>query len=108
MVACPLGVNPGASRCSSHEENRDADTVEAAAQGVGTVLPATCCPPRERQERSPSGSSSANAGAGGSSRKCWTGCKSASNADQSLTAPDEGVWAGLRGPARYLEGNGHQ
>jgi hypothetical protein len=49
-------------------------------------------PALRRQERSPSGSSSANAGWAGSSRKCWTGFRSASSAEISHhTAPDEGV-----------------
>ena len=45
-IARPMGLTHGASRCSSTEEIRDAYTVEASAQGVGSVLPATCSPPR--------------------------------------------------------------
>jgi hypothetical protein len=49
-------------------------------------------PAWRRQGRSPSGYNSANAGWDGSSRKYWTGFKSASRAEISHhTAPDEGV-----------------
>ena len=44
-LTASTGHQPGASRCSSHEEICDADTVEASAEGACSLLPATCSPP---------------------------------------------------------------
>ena len=91
-ISRPLGVNPGASRCSSHEEIPRCGYCRSVSLRSSFSTRRNISPALRRLGRSPSGYSSANAGSDGSSRKFWIGFKSASRAEIShYMAPDEGV-----------------